>query len=104
MDSQCLTIPASLYAPVTLITNCDMTPNTGPNGLMDDDLKELIAGLTPEEIRALVKKMKADVALLEGGKFMAYYLSSALCAYGDIPCGRWNAWGLDLLDERVIWN
>jgi len=42
---------------------------------MDDDLREIVEGMTPEELRDFTEKLKAKVRILESD-FMAFYLQS----------------------------
>jgi hypothetical protein len=59
MDSQCPTSTVRLAKYKTTETL------TQPTRFMDSKLREAIAGMTPDDIQALIKKLKSDVEFLE---------------------------------------
>jgi hypothetical protein len=59
---------------------------------MDDELREIVEGMTAEELRDFTEKLKAQVRILERD-FMAFYLES----FG--PSGS-----CDLSPSRFLWN
>ena len=59
---------------------------------MDDELREIVEGMTPEELRDFTETLKAQVKILERD-FMASYLKSFEPCEGDaLPPSRflWN--------------
>ena len=83
MDSGCPTGPARLVAYKTTETMIQ------PTRRMDDELRELIEGLTKEQIQELANRLKADAAFLESDIFMAYYVEH-LRQHGGDAGSVWN--------------
>lgn len=61
---------------------------------MDDELKEMIKGLTPNELRDFKQTVKSSLATMEGMQFMDYYFESAS-----------SIWPLEIFQRHErLWN